>query len=167
MIGYCIYGKLVLPLRSDFKTELLTKTYTTMTDKEVEQENIKKRAIVDQAFNDWYINDIKRCLSNLRLSLVVFTDTDILHLIDLRNKYNVDIDGNDCVIACIAYIVRNNNKEKIIVYGLPKNGKPLECKSFEVGKPTKYLYLLKSAVDLLTEFYKNYLPRITYDYIGD
>lgn len=83
-----------------------------MTDKEVEQENIKKRAIVDQAFNDWYINDIKRCLSNLRLSLVVFTDTDILHLIDLRNKYNVDIDGNDCVIACIAYIVRNNNKEK-------------------------------------------------------
>lgn len=138
-----------------------------MTDKEVEQENIKKRAIVDQAFNDWYINDIKRCLSNLRLSLVVFTDTDILHLIDLRNKYNVDIDGNDCVIACIAYIVCNNNKEEIIVYGLPKNGKPLECRSFEVGKPTKYLDLLKSAVDLLTEFYKNYLPRITYDYIGD
>ena len=60
MIGYCIYGKLVLPLRSDFETELLTKTYTTMTDKEVEQENIKKRAIVEQAFNDWYINDIKR-----------------------------------------------------------------------------------------------------------
>ena len=138
-----------------------------MTDKEVEQENIKKRAIVDQAFNDCYINDIKRCLSNLRLSLVVFTDTDILHLIDLRNKYNVDIDGNDCVIACIAYIVRNNNKEKIIVYGLPKNGKPLECRSFEVGKPTKCLDLLKTAVDLLTEFYKNYLPRITYDYIGD
>ena len=138
-----------------------------MTDKEVEQENIKKRAIVDQALNDCYINDIKRCLSYLRLSLVFFTDINILHLIDLRNKYNVDIDGNDCVIACIAYNVCDNNKEKIIVYGLPKNGKPLECRSFEVGKPTKYLDLLKSAVDLLTEFYKNYLPRITYDYIGD
>lgn len=167
MIGYCIYGKLVLPLRSDFKTELLTKTYTTMTDKEVEQENTKKRAIVEQAFNDWYINDIKRCLSNLRLSLVVFIEIDIPHLIDLRNKYNVDIDGNDCVIACIAYKVCNNNKEQIHVYGLPKNGKPLECRSFEVGKPTKCLDLLKTAVDLLTEFYKNYLPRITYDYIGD
>lgn len=138
-----------------------------MTDKEVEQENIKKRAIVDQAFNDWYINDIKRCLSYLRLSLVFFTDIDIPHLIDLRNKYNVDIDGNDCVIACITYNVCNDNKEKILVYGLPKNGKLLECRSFEVGKPTKYLDLLKTAVDLLTEFYKNYLPRITYDYIGD
>ena len=138
-----------------------------MTDKEVEQENIKKRAIVEQAFNDWYINDIKRCLSYLRLSLVFFTDIDIPHLIDLRNKYNVDIDGNDCVIACITYNVFNDNKEKILVYGLPKNGKLLECRSFEVGKPTKYLDLLKTAVDLLTEFYKNYLPRITYDYIGD
>lgn len=166
MIGYCIYGKLVLPLRSDFETELLTKTYTTMTDKEVEQENIKKRAIVDQAFNDWYINDIKRCFSYLRVCSVYFNDIDIPHLIDLLNKYNVDIDGNDCVIACITYTVRNN-KEQILVYGLPKNGKLLECMSFEVGKPTKYLDLLKSAVDLLTEFYKNYLPRITYDYIGD
>ena len=138
-----------------------------MTDKEVEQENIKKREIVEQAFNDWYINDIKRCLSYLRLSLVVFIEIDIPHLIDLRNKYNVDIDGNDCVIACISYTVRNNNKEQIHVYGLPKNGKPLECRSFEVGKPTKCLDLLKTAVDLLTEFYKNYLPRITYDYIGD
>ena len=138
-----------------------------MTDKEVEQENIKKRAIVEQAFNDWYINYIKRCFSSLRVCSVFFTDTDILHLIDLRNKYNVDIDGNDCVIACISYDVHNNNKEKIIVYGLPKNGKPLECRSFEVGKPTKYLDLLKSAADLLTEFYNNYLPRITYDYIGD
>ena len=138
-----------------------------MTDKEVEQENIKKRAIVEQAFNDWYINDIKRCLSYLRLSLVFFNDIDIPHLIDLRNKYNVDIDGNDCVIACITYNVCNDNKEKILVYGLPKNGKLLECRSFEVGKPTKYLDLLKTAVDLLTEFYKNYLTRITYDYIGD
>ena len=138
-----------------------------MTDKEVEQENIKKRAIVEQAFNDWYINDIKRCLSYLRLSLVVFIEIDIPHLIDLRNKYNVDIDGNDCVIACIAYKMCNYNKEQIYVYGLPKNGKPLECRSFEVGKPTKCLDLLKTAVDLLTEFYKNYLPRITYDYIGD
>ena len=138
-----------------------------MTDKEVEQENIKKRAIVDQALNDCYINDIKRCFSGLRVCSVYFTDIDILHLIDLRNKYNVDIDGNDCVIACIAYDVRNNNKEKILVYGLPKNGKSIEWRSFEVGKPTKYLDLLKSAVDLLTEFYKNYLPRITYDYIGD
>lgn len=138
-----------------------------MTDKEVEQENIKKRAIVEQAFNDWYINDIKRCFSSLRVCSVFFTDTDILHLIDLLNKYNVDIDGNDCVIACISYNVCNDNKEQILVYGFPKNGKPLECRSFEVGKPTKYLDLLKSAVDLLTEFYKNYLPRITYDYIGD
>ena len=138
-----------------------------MTDKEVEQENIKKRAIVEQAFNDWYINDIKRCFSSLRVCSVFFTDTDILHLIDLRNKYNVDIDGNDCVIACISYDVHNNNKEQVLVYGLPKNGKLLECRSFEVGKPTKYLDLLKTAVDLLTEFYKNYLPRITYDYIGD
>ena len=138
-----------------------------MTDKEVEQENIKKREIVEQAFNDWYINDIKRCLSYLRLSLVVFIEIDIPHLIDLRNKYNVDIDGNDCVIACISYTVHNNNKEQILVYGLPKNGKPLECRSFEVGKPTKYLDLLKTAADLLTEFYNNYLPRITYDYIGD
>ena len=138
-----------------------------MTDKEVEQENIKKRAIVEQALNDRYINDIKRCFSGLRVCSVYFTDIDILHLIDLRNKYNVDIDGNDCVIACIAYNVRNNNKEQILVYGLPKNGKLLEWRSFEVGKPTKYLDLLKSAVDLLTEFYKNYLPRITYDYIGD
>lgn len=133
-----------------------------MTDKEVEQENIKKRAIVEQAFND-----IKRCFSSLCVCSVFFTDTDILHLIDLRNKYNVDIDGNDCVIACISYDVHNNNKEQILVYGLPKNGKLLECRSFEVGKPTKYLDLLKSVVDLLTEFYKNYLPRITYDYIGD
>lgn len=139
-----------------------------MTDKEVEQENIKKRAIVEQAFNDWYINDIKRCFGNLRVCSVYFNDIDIPHLIDLLNKYNVDIDGNDCVIACISYTVRNNNKEQILVYGLPKNGKLLlECRSFEVGKPTKYLDLLKSAVDLLTEFYKNYLPRITYDYIGD
>lgn len=138
-----------------------------MTDKEVEQENIKKRAIVEQAFNDWYINDIKRCLNYLHLSLVFFNDIDIPHLIDLRNKYNVNIDGNDCVIACITYNVCNDNKEKILVYGLPKNGKLLECRSFEVGKPTKYLDLLKTAVDLLTEFYKNYLPRITYDYIGD
>lgn len=138
-----------------------------MTDKEVEQENIKKRAIVEQSFNDWYINYIKRCFSSLRVCSVFFTDTDILHLIDLRNKYNVDIDGNDCVIACISYHVHNNNKEQILVYGLPKNGKPLECRLFEVGKPTKYLDLLKSAGDLLTEFYKNYLPRITYDYIGD
>ena len=138
-----------------------------MTDKEVEQENIKKREIVEQAFNDWYINDIKRCFGNLRVCSVYFNDIDILHLIDLRNKYNVDIDGNDCVIACIVYTVRNNNKEQIHVYGLPKNGKPLECRSFEVGKPTKCLDLLKTAVDLLTEFYKNYLPRITYDYIGD
>lgn len=138
-----------------------------MTDKEVEQENIKKRAIVEQAFNDWYINDIKRCFSSLRVCSVFFIDTDIHHLIDLRNKYNVDIDGNDCVIACISYDVHNNNKEQILVYGLPKNGKLLECMSFEVGKPTKYLDLLKTAVDLLTEFYKNYLPRITYDYIGD
>ena len=71
------------------------------------------------------------------------------------------------IIACITYNVCNDNKEKILVYGLPKNGKLLECRSFEVGKPTKYLDLLKTAVDLLTEFYKNYLPRITYDYIGD
>ena len=106
-------------------------------------------------------------MSYLRLSLVFFNDIDIPHLIDLRNKYNVDIDGNDCVIACITYNVCNDNKEKILVYGLPKNGKLLECRSFEVGKPTKYLDLLKTAVDLLTEFYKNYLPRITYDYIGD
>lgn len=138
-----------------------------MTDKEVEQENIKKRAIVEQALNDRYINDIKRCFSGLRVCSVYFNDIDIPHLIDLLNKYNVDIDGNDCVIACIAYNVRNNNKEQILVYGLPKNGKLLEWRSFEVGKPTKYLDLLKSAVDLLTEFYKNYLPRITYDYIGD
>lgn len=138
-----------------------------MTDKEVEQENIKKREIVDQALNDCYINDIKRCLSSLRLGAVYFTNIDTLHLISLRNKYNVDIDGNDCVIACIAYDVRNDNKEQILVYGLPKNGKLLECRSFEVGKPTKYLYLLKTAVDLLTEFYKNYFPRTTYDYIGD
>ena len=138
-----------------------------MTDKEVEQENIKKRASVEQAFNDWYINDIKRCFGNLRVCSVYFNDIDIPHLIDLLNKYNVDIDGNDCVIACISYTVRNNNKEQFLGYGLPKNGQLLECRSFEVGKPTKYLDLLKSAVDLLTEFYKNYLPRITYDYIGD
>ena len=89
-----------------------------------------------------------------------------MFFIEIGN-YNVDIDGNDCVISCIAYNVCDNNKEQILVYGFPKNGKPLECRSFEVGKPTKYLDLLKSAVDLLTEFYKNYLPRITYDYIGD
>lgn len=142
-----------------------------MTDKEVEQENIKKRTIVEQAFNDWYINDIKRCFSSLRVCSVFFTDIphycESKKISDLRNKYNVDIDGNDCVIACISYDVHNNNKEQILVYGLPKNGKLLECRSFEVGKPTKYIDLLKSAVNLLTEFSKNFSPRITYDYIGD
>ena len=78
----------MLPLRSDFETELLTtnKTDTTMTDKEIEQENIKKRGIVDQAFNDWYINDIKRCFSNLRVCSVYFTDIlGSKFIIELRN----------------------------------------------------------------------------------
>lgn len=143
-----------------------------MTDKEVEQENIKKRAIVEQALNDYYINDIKRCLSNLRLSSVFFTNIDILHLIDLRNKYNVDIDGNDCVIPCITYDMFDDNKEQISVFYMPSNGKEFinhktNHKTFEIGKPTAYLDLLETAVELLKAFSKNYFPRIIYDYIGD
>ena len=63
--------------------------------------------------------------------------------------------------------MRKDNNEKIYVYYATNESERLEYKSFEVGEPTEYLYLLESAVDLLTEFSKNFSPRITYDYIGD
>lgn len=136
-----------------------------MTDKEVEQENIKKREIVEQAFNDWYINDIKRCFSSLRVCSVYFLETKF---IKLRNKYNVDIDGKDCVIACITYDMCEDNKEQISVFYIPSNGKEfINHKTFEIGKPTEYLCLLETAVNLLKEFSNNYFPRIIYDYVGE
>ena len=140
-----------------------------MTDKEIEQENIKKRAIVDQAFNDWYINDIKRCFSNLRVCSVYFTDIlGSKFIIELRNKHNVDIDGNDCVIPSIIYDMRNGNKEQISVFYMPSNGKGfVKHKTFEIGKPTAYLDLLETAVELLKAFSNNYFPRIIYDCVGE
>ena len=138
-----------------------------MTDKEVEQENIKKRAVVDQALNDCYINDIKRCFSNLRICAVHFTDILTLDLIDMRNKHNVDIDYEICFISCVAYDMGKDNKERIFVYYTPTKRLTLKHKKFEIGKPTEYLDLLETAVELLKEFSKNYFPRIIYDYVGE
>ena len=151
------------------ETELLTtnKTGTNMTDKEVERENIKKRAIVEQAFNDCYINDIKRCFSILRVCAVYFTDISTPKLIELRKKHNVDIDDENCFISCVAYDMGKDNKERIFVYYTPTKRETLKHRTFEVGKPTEYLDLLESSVELLKEFSKNYLPRIIYDYVGD
>lgn len=142
-----------------------------MTDKEVEQENIKKRAIVEQAFNDWYINDIKRCFSSLYICSVFFTDIphygESKTLADIRNRHHVQINGTDCVIYSIAYDMGNDNKERIFISYTPTKSAILEQNIFEIGKPTKYLCLLETAVDLLKDFSKNFYPRITYDYIGD
>lgn len=139
-----------------------------MTYKEIEQKYIKKRAIAEQAFNDWYINDIKRCFSSLRVCSVYFNDILASKFIKLRNKYNVDIDGNDCVIACITYDMCDDNKEQISVFYMPSNGKEfINHKTFEIGKPTAYLDLLETAVELLKAFSKNYFPRIIYDYVGE
>ena len=142
-----------------------------MTDKEVEQENIKKRAIVEQALNDCYINDIKRCFSSLSICAVFFTDIphycESKKISDLRNRHNVQINGKNSLIYCISYSMCKDNNEKIYVYYATNESERLEYKSFEVGEPTEHLYLLESAVDLLTEFSKNFSPRITYDYIGD
>ena len=139
-----------------------------MTYKEIEQKYIKKRAIAEQAFNDWYINDIKRCFSSLRVCSVYFNDIFASKFIKLRNKYNVDIDGNDCVIACITYDMCDDNKEQISVFYMPSNYKELiNHKTFEIGKPTAYLDLLETAVELLKAFSKNYFPRIIYDYVGE
>lgn len=139
-----------------------------MTYKEIEQKYIKKRAIAEQAFNDWYINDIKRCFSSLRVCSVYFNDIFASKFIKLRNKYNVDIDGNDCVIACITYDMCDDNKEQISVFYMPSNYKEfINHKTFEIGKPTAYLDFLETAVELLKAFSKNYFPRIIYDYVGE
>lgn len=142
-----------------------------MTDKEVEQMNIKKRTIVEQALNDCYINDIKRCFNNLNICSVFLTDIphycESKKISDLRNRHNVQINGKNGLIYSISYSMSKGNDEEIYVYYATNESKKLEWKSFKVGEPTEYLYLLESAVDLLTEFSKNFSPRITYDYIGD
>ena len=51
---------------------------------------------------------------------------------------------------------------------MPSNGKGfVKHKTFEIGKPTAYLDLLETAVELLKAFSNNYFPRIIYDYVGE